>query len=68
MKIQFSTSIAGAFWTYGPGDVAELPDDEAQRLVAAGYAVPVKATPIEKAVLPNPVVETATVVGKPKAK
>lgn len=68
MKIKFTTSMAGAFWTHGPGDEAHLPEDEAQRLVEAGYAVPVKDVVIEKAVLPNPVAETATVIAKPKAK
>lgn len=42
MKIKFTTSLAGADFCRNPGDVADVPDAEAHRLIAAGYAVPVK--------------------------
>jgi hypothetical protein len=41
--------LVGARSILNPGDEAEFADDEAIRLIAAGFAVPVPA-PIERAV------------------
>ena len=50
MKIKMSVSISGE-WTAIPGDVVDLPDDEAIRLIEAGFAEPVRdAAPVETAV------------------
>jgi hypothetical protein len=38
MRILIKTSIAGADWSASPGDVVNLKKEEAQRLIAAGYA------------------------------
>ncbi|WP_157733203.1 hypothetical protein [Bosea sp. AS-1] len=45
-----SVGISGPFYTLDPGDEFHFPDDEAARLVEAGFAVAV-----------TPVIETATV-------
>lgn len=41
MKIKFLVSMAGSEWAYSPGQVAEIEQAEAVRLVEAGFAVPV---------------------------
>ena len=70
MLIRFTTCLAGADFVRNPGDVAELPDAEAKRLIAAGFAAPAKsAEQIETATLPAQKVERATVrTRKGKAK
>ena len=40
MLIRFLTSQVGADFVRNPGDVVELPDTQATRLIEAGYAVP----------------------------
>jgi hypothetical protein len=37
-RIKLLTGLAGAIRTYNPGDVVDWDDEDAQRLVAAGYA------------------------------
>jgi len=42
MQVKINTSIAGAGFSYSPGEVVEVPDDEeAQRWCAAGHATAV---------------------------
>jgi len=43
MKIQFTTSVAGARFAYHEGEKVELRDDIARSFVDAGQAVEVKA-------------------------
>jgi len=38
MRIKFLTSAAGAHGSFAPGQVGDVPADEAKRLIAAGYA------------------------------
>ena len=44
MRLLFTTSISSSEWgSYGPGEVGEVPNnDEAQKLIAAGFAEPVE--------------------------
>lgn len=50
MRLRFTTSIAGAHYSFKPGDETEWPNDaEARRLVEAGFAVPVRSVAIETA-------------------
>ena len=61
MRLRFTTSMAGADFVRNPGDVAELPDDEAKRLIDAGFAVPVKRSEkLQTATQPPQEQETAT--------
>jgi len=55
MKVCIKTSIAGARYAYGPGDIAEVDEAEAMRLIRAGIAEPVEEKP-----------ETATAKRKPR--
>lgn len=58
MKIKMLTSVAGADFALSPGDETErFSDAEAQRMVAAGSAVPVVENPVERAVKPSRNVE-----------
>lgn len=51
MRLRMLTSIAGAGFSFGPGEETERFDAaEAMRLVAAGYAELVTEQPIERAV------------------
>ncbi|RVN04657.1 hypothetical protein CN112_25055 [Sinorhizobium meliloti] len=50
MLIRLTTGLSGPHYSLGPGDEREFPHDEALRLVAAGYAVPVAETETERAV------------------
>lgn len=45
MKIKSLVSIAAATWSLYPGQVAEIPTDEAERLLRAGYAERVSGDP-----------------------
>lgn len=38
MKSILCGNVAGVHTTFSPGDVADVPDDEARALVAGGYA------------------------------
>ena len=42
MKIKFLTGIAGPEMAYGPGDVADIDDADAKRLIEVGFAVPAR--------------------------
>jgi hypothetical protein len=65
MRIQFLTSLVGFKISYKAGDVADIDDAEAKRLVDAGFAI-VEPTPdaIETATAPQPVLEQAVVQTK----
>jgi hypothetical protein len=51
-----TVQLSGPNMSLEPGDEREFPQDEAVRLIAAGFAVPVATTEVELAVK-NPVVE-----------
>lgn len=55
--IEMTTGLSGPALTLDPGDRHDFPQDEALRLIAAGYAIPVAEKEIERAVL-TPVIET----------
>lgn len=57
MLIRLTTGLSGPAYSLGPGDERDFPQDEALRLIAAGYAVPVTEVKVEHAVQ-APVVET----------
>lgn len=42
-------NVAGVHQVYQPGDVADVPDDEAQALIAGGYAEPAASQPAKPA-------------------
>lgn len=51
MLIRLKTGLSGPAFALGPGDEREFPDDEAVRLIEAGFAVPAQSQPpIEHAV------------------
>lgn len=51
MKLRMLTSIAGIDFSLSPGDETErFANDEAVRMIAAGFAVPVAEIAIERAV------------------
>ncbi|WP_100961056.1 hypothetical protein [Bosea sp. FBZP-16] len=52
MLVKMLVGISGPFYTLDPGDEFHFPDDEASRLVEAGFAVTVAVAPT---------IETATV-------
>ncbi len=59
MKIKMTVSMAGTEFTLDVNEETErFPDAEAQRLIEAGYAVPVVAAKIERTVLASPKIET----------
>lgn len=65
MRVRMEMTMAGPTGTFLAGQVADLPDAEAKRLLAAGYAKPVAAAkkPAETAAL-DPAGENA-VEGQP---
>lgn len=52
-----TVDLSGPGLLLAPGDEHEFPQDEAVRLISAGFAVPVSEPKIERAVL-APVIET----------
>lgn len=50
MLVRLTTGLSGPAYSLGPGDERDFPQDEALRLIAAGYAVPVSETKVERAV------------------
>ena len=62
MKIKYTTCVAGADFCRNPGDVADVDDAEGARLVAAGFAKPVKTTAakVETATVKPAIIEKAT--------
>lgn len=57
MIIEMIVSLSGPAYLLEPGDRHEFPQDEALRLIAAGFAVPVSEPKIEHAVI-APAIET----------
>lgn len=53
MKLKIQGTRNGVSWP-DPGEVVDLPQNEAVKLCDAGYAVPVKEDKVEKAVAPQP--------------
>lgn len=51
MLIKMTVGLVGATVSLAPGDEADFPDDEARRLIDAGYAVPVVTKKTERTVL-----------------
>ena len=49
MKIKLLTGLSGPDCSYSPGDEAEFPNDEAKRLIEAGFAEPVREQKTERA-------------------
>lgn len=60
MEIKMLTGLSGPDYAVAPGDVREFPDDEAARLIAAGFAVPSVKDRAERAVK-RPAPETRAV-------
>lgn len=52
MLIKMQVGLSGPAYSLSPGDEREFPDDEAIRLIDAGFAVPVSARQVEMAVKP----------------
>ena len=50
MKIRLTTALSGPMKSYSAGDEYPCDADEAQRLIAAGFAVPVTEVTVERAV------------------
>lgn len=50
MLIRMTAGLSGPAYSLGPGDKRDFPQDEAIRLIQAGYAVPVTETRVEHAV------------------
>lgn len=55
--VEMTVGLSGPAYTLDPGDKRDFPQDEALRLINAGFAVPVAEKQIERAVL-APVIET----------
>lgn len=69
MLIRFNTSIVGAGWCRNPGEVADIEEAEAFRLIKAGIAQPEpEPQPVETAKAPETNTETATVKTTPASK
>lgn len=52
MLIKMLVSLAGNEYSLAPGDEREFPDNEAIRLIDAGFAVPAVEEKVERAVAP----------------
>lgn len=50
MLVRLTTGLSGPAYSLGPGDERDFPQDEALRLISAGYAVPVSERKVERAV------------------
>lgn len=57
MKIRMTQHLSGPTVTYATGDEYDLPQDEAVRLLSAGFAVPVAEPVVERAVATTKAVE-----------
>lgn len=57
MLVRMVVGLSGPTMTLNPGDERAFSQDEAVRLIKAGYAVPVAEAQIERAVV-RPVTET----------
>lgn len=49
MKVRMLTGLSGPTYSLTTGDEADFPDDEAIRLIEAGYAAPVERSRRETA-------------------
>jgi len=58
MNVRMLTGLSGTEVSLSPGDEFDFPDDEALRLVEAGFAVPVVKEKVERAVKKTPAKET----------
>jgi hypothetical protein len=58
MRVRMLVGLSGPTITLSTGHEADFPQDEALRLIAAGYAVPVAEKRAEKAVKSKAKVET----------
>lgn len=57
MQVEMLVGLSGPTYTLDPGDRREFPQDEAVRLIEAGYAIPVSERQIERTVA-DPIIET----------
>ena len=57
MLVRLTTGLSGPAYSLSSGDERDFPQDEALRLIAAGYAVPVAEVKTEKAVKQRPAAE-----------
>lgn len=51
MNIRMLVGLSGNAYSLRPNDERDFPQDEALRLISAGFAVPVAETKIERAVV-----------------
>lgn len=56
MRIRMLVGLSGNAYSLGPGDEHDFPNDEALRLIAAEFAIPVAEIEVERAVA-EPVTE-----------
>lgn len=69
MLVRMLVGISGPLYTLGPGDEFHFPQDEAMRLISAGFAAPVAEVKIERAVVaPAPERRTAPAKGGKRGK
>ena len=54
MLVRMEVGLSGPTYTLNRGDERDFPNDEAIRLIEAGFAVPVAEVTIEKAVKSQP--------------
>jgi hypothetical protein len=50
MLIRMTAGLSGPAYSLGPGDERDFPQEEAIRLIEAGYAVPAAHTQVEQVV------------------
>lgn len=50
MLIRLLVGLSGSAYSLGPGDERDFPQEEALRLISAGYAAPVTELKVERAV------------------
>ncbi len=58
MLVRMCTGLSGPHYILSPGDEHDFPQDEAVRLIEAGYAVPVAGEKVGRAVRKTPAKET----------
>jgi len=66
MRIRMLVGLSGPEYSLAPGDERDFPQDEALRIVAAGFAAPVAERQVERAVV-SPVAPERRVKSKGKA-
>lgn len=50
MLVRLLVGLSGSAFSLGPGDERDFPQDEALRLISAGFAVPVAEIKVERAI------------------